>query len=438
MAKKKTKKKKKQERPDFETGAQVHVTREYQQDNLGRAVKAREIERTRWLAMLRDPTISLAVSIVKAMMMKQPWAFEGEDEEACEKYKKSVLPFKERIVESALMGILRGGWKSIEVAFKIEESISVLAGVKPLRNSCTDTMVYLDSGEFAGVRNRADSGTEVEIDNEHVIYVTVSEDTDEPADPLMRVAEGPFVKWEAADVGAQRYDDKCAGGFVHVRVPVGQTPYAARGGAETDNSIIALDMVKSLKGGGYAITPIKCDPETGEPVSEKAWSVEHVSAGGGLQPGFVVRQKYMDALKLRAFGIPERSTTEGTFGTKAEAEQHADIAVIVNTARHERIIKAVNEGPIKAMNRANYGKEEAVVLTLGKLEPEDRELFVGIFKSLMADPVFGDDIAARVNVEAMLDKLRIPTRTPEEAEALLEEKKAEQPDNEEDPADDGG
>jgi len=51
-----------------------------------------------------------------------------------------------------------------------------------------------------------------------------------------------------------------------------------------------------------------------------------MSATNTSQGSFIDRQKYLDALKMRAFGLPERSILEGSHGTKAEADVHADIA----------------------------------------------------------------------------------------------------------------
>lgn len=364
--------------------------------------------------MLRDPTIRLAVAVVTAMLKRQPWTVEGPDAEINEYVRDQIWPFRERIIRSGFRGYLRDGWRSFEVVYGVsDDGLYTIDGVKALKSNQTEVLVYEDTGDLAGVINTAGRDP-VQIDELHTLLINFDDEGyGDLGEALLNVAVVPHDKWKKSDEGAQRYDEKVAGGFLFIQYPVGTTPYSRRNGEETENAEIMTDLAESFKAAGYGGVPVIVDPDTGE-VKSTGWKVEHVSAGGGLQPNFVARAKYLDALKLRTFGLPERAVTEGVAGTKAEAEAHGDIAVLVNLDRHERIVSDVDRQIVRAFNFANYEDETICSLVLGRLDPEDRSLFSTIFQSLMTDPVFGEQIASQVDVATLLEKLNVPTRAIDE------------------------
>lgn len=412
------------EEPEFLTGPQVNVMNSGGR-NISEGKGKTPTKETRlrnkeavFDAMMRDPTIKLAIDIVVAMIKRVPWSVEGDVKEQCDHVYEQFNQYKDVIVRSAIRGSIRHGWRAFEVAFGTQSlDAYTVTGVKPLKNSLTQPLAYEDTGMFAGVTNKAVNGREeIEIDEEHVIFCNFEEDGfGDLGEPGLMTALGPYIKHENCDEGAQRYDKKVAGGLVFIQYPEGQTQF---NGAKTDTGTIATAIAKSFQAAGYAVAPLPMDPDTGEPL-EASWKVEHVSAGGGLQPNFIVRLKYLDALKLRAFGLPERSTTEGTLGTKAEAEAHADIAILVNMSRAETIVDAINN-VLEPMNLACYGDKKATQFVLGKLDPADRELFAEIFKALMADPMFGAEITQRIDASALLDKLNVPAKSTDEMMMLTE------------------
>ena len=364
--------------------------------------------------MLRDPTIKLAVDVITAMLMQQPWSVEGPNEEVCNYVWAQVEPNRKSIIRSSLRGYLRNGWRVFETAYGFANDTKLgmrqtVRGIKSLRASVTDVLVDSETGDVVGAENRADPYAPVIIDRDHIIFVNFDDEGyGDYGEALLRSAHRPWEKWNTCDAGAERYDAKIAGGFLHLKYPEGTTKYG-EDATEVDNSIIAAEFLKAVRSSGYGSTPVKIDENDGDPKLLDAWKLEHVSASSSGQPAFIMRLKYLDALKLRVFGIPERSTTEGTFGTKAEAEAHADIAILVNLQRHERIIEAVNPYLIEPFNQSNFGEAGACRLKLGKLDPHDRDLFQTIFTALMGDPVLGDDVAKRVDIEMLLEKLDIPT-----------------------------
>lgn len=367
--------------------------------------------------MLRHPTIRLAVDVITAMMMQQQWSMDGPDEKVNEYMLDQLNAHRKKLIRSSLLGMLVSGWRVFETSYGFAQNANLglrqtIEGVKALKSTRTEPLVDSETGELVGFENTDRFGHTTLVDRDHMILVNPDEEGfGELSDPQFRVSEGPFSKWEKCDEGAARYDEKVAGGFLWIKYPVGTTPFSENGNAETDNSKIAAALGASYKAAGWGATPVRVEEDgDGTQTLLEAWKAEIVSAAGGLQPGFITRLKYLDALMLRAFGIPERSVTEGTFGTKAEAEAHADIAILVNTSRHDVIVDSVNEYAVRPLNRANWGDPKATTLVLGKLDPTSRELFSQIFTALMADPMLGHDVSQRVSIEQLLEKLSIPTK----------------------------
>lgn len=365
--------------------------------------------------MLRHPTIRLATDIVKALLMRIPWTVDGENEQICEYVYSQIEPFKTYIIRSAVKGILKDGWRAFELVYGLGEHEALglrqtLDGVKALRSQNTSPMVWDDTGDFAGVETNGPRGSTVFIDADHTVLINADDEGfGDLAEPLLRVAQESHRKWELCDKGAQRYDDKVAGGFLAIGYPVGETEVTdGTTVSKIDNGELAARFGASIKAGGFGTYPRQADPETGE-YNKDDWKFDIIASGQGAQPAFVTREKYLDAMMMRAMGLPERAATEGTFGTKAEAEAHADIAITVNTERAEYVVEGINVGFTEPFNESNFGDPGVCKLCLGELDPDSRALFSQIFTSLMADPVFADQAAGRVDVAQVMDKLKIPT-----------------------------
>ena len=74
--------------------------------------------------------------------------------------------------------------------------------------------------------------------------------------------------------------------------------------------------------------------------------IELLSDSGKGQQPFTDRQKYLDILKVRAFGFPERSILEGQFGTKADVGDS-----VTTTGTHSRQVLATAGDGLKVYIR---------------------------------------------------------------------------------------
>lgn len=391
--------------------------------------------------ILRHPTVNLASRVVTAMLLSQPWIMEGDDDDWCNYAYSNIEPYRTMLVRSAMRGILMQGWRVLELAYDTIEDAPIiggtqntLVGMKALRNGLTQPLIYEDTGEFAGVYSTDAKGNTVSIDTDHLIFVNADEDyIGSLGEPQLRDVQETFRKWEKCDKVAQRYDEKVAGGMLAIGYPQGNFDVDQGDGSteKTNAADVAKIMADGAKGSGYLLYPRKPDPETGE-YKDGDWKLEHImSSGSGLQPNFIAREKYLDALMLRVFGIPERAVTEGSFGTKAEAEAHSAIAFLTNLDRSEFIMHGTNEGFVKPFNRACVGDEKACRLKLGDMTEANIALFGSIFTQMLKDPNSAVETYARVDIEQLMDKAGVPALSAEEQkkrQAELEAKKKEEAD----------
>jgi hypothetical protein len=219
----------------------------------------------------------------------------------------------------------------------------------------------------------------------------------------------PYDDWLLANKVAERYDRKVAGAHWVIYYPRGQTKY---NGEMTDNGVIAEELAQRMHAVSGVAVPRSVQEvvdtlgsEAGD-LESLQWKIELVSATTNASTAIIDRQKYLDTLKTRAYRFPERAILEGVFGTKAEAEAHADLAITGLDTRHIGLTDQVNRDLVNQTLRLNYGPgyDDKVFLKAAPLTDEAKAFLREIFKGMLADP----NIAAGMDVGALQEKLKIP------------------------------
>lgn len=231
----------------------------------------------------------------------------------------------------------------------------------------------------------------------------------------MRRAEGPYDSWEECESAARRFDTKIAGAHWVIYYPPGTSPYDGR--EAVPNFEIAKAILQSLESSGRVAIPgtlrkfvQNLNDALAAPTREQyAWHIELISAQGATgESAFVGRQKYIDALKARAVGIPERAIFEGQFGTKAEAEAHADFAISNIEMGHNDILDLLNHSVVNHMLLVNRGESYIDKVRVKASPLSDvklawlRNLYTGWFESNSKDEP--------IDWGAVRDKLGVPLR----------------------------
>jgi hypothetical protein len=345
-----------------------------------------------------DPTIAFARMLCVAPLVTVGWAYEEKDDApagAKEFIESQMEPWRIYLMKAIMEGYIDYGWTPFEMICKIDDGRVTISKFKQLIQDQTLILIDQYTGEYLGlrqynynVRGFSNAG-QVDLSVYDSLHVALDvEGTNWYGRALMENARLIYTQWNEVNVSANKYDTKIAGASWVVYYPVGSTPY---NGALTDNYDIAKNFLGQLRSNGKLAIPQQVaqfitDANTGK--QENPWKIELISDKGVTQTGFIDRQKYLDALKVRAFGMPERAVIEGQYGTKAEASAHADFAITTFEMRHQVALEQLNNQAVRFLLEANYGDDAcgSIVIKPRPLIDEKRQLLEKIYTQIITNP----------------------------------------------------
>lgn len=377
--------------------------------------KAREIR--------RDPTIRLCRELAMAPLLMAEWEYEtspyapeGSQQLVEEVMKDLRLP----LLRSTLCGMTDYGWQPYEIIADQRADGANGIKLKPLLQDVTNILVNADDGAFWGLRQDPSVGfnqlSYVYLLEQYQECFVMSQDvegTDWYGEPTLKSLEKVYDEGEIINRSARKYDAKVAGTHWVVYYPLGTS---TMGGVELDNGEIAKRLLQQAESVGGIVVPRSVvnslDTLNAAMAQSEAsqWKIELLSDKGSGQTAFIERLKYLDALKARAFGFPERAILEGQFGTKAEAEAHADIAVSNLEVRHAMICQQYNFKLVNVLLEWNYGPEArgTVRIKPSPLADDKRAFLEKLYLQLLANPqAFVTEMSA-VDMAQLRDRLGLP------------------------------
>ena len=144
--------------------------------------------------------------------------------------------------------------------------------------------------------------------------------------------------------------------------------------------------------------------------SHMPWKIELLGAPGSAESSFVGRQQYHDKLKVRGIGLPERAVIEGEFGTKAEAEAHADFAIDSLEMSHEEILEDLNNTLIDDLLRLNFGKSFVgkVRVQAAPLADDKKQMIRELYTNLLNSEEYSKQEYAVLDRDAIREHLKVP------------------------------
>ena len=373
-------------------------------------------------AMRTDPTIALARFILAAPLLTSEWSVEKEStapEGAQDLIAKNFIPMRNSIVESAFYSTIDFGWIGYEKVIKYDSELTanVLTKLKPLLQDRTDILVDSQDGCFAGLEHSDIFGNKWNIPLEKSLLINSNVEAGELyGQAAMANCESPYDNWHEANNAATRYDKKMAGAHWIIGYPLGTSQI---NGVEIDNAEVMRMIADHLQASGTVGIPTTLSAQLDSlneqsPKGQELWYVK-LEADPGGQTNFIDRMKYLDALKVRAIGLPERAVLEGQFGTKAEADAHGDLAILGMEARHNAIVRIVNWHCVNQILELNYGPKAKNTVYLKPAPIADTNLQ---FLRELYSKLLGTDIGAleahSVDMESLKDRLGIPIRPAED------------------------
>jgi hypothetical protein len=401
------------------TPAQVSVTVHYDGE-LGRPVGIGNDFYRKARLMRRDPTIKLARWFATAPIVGSSWSVEceyGVPSGAKELIEGMSEYLRHDLVQTALYGLYDHGWQGYEKSFIARpDNLYWCQYLKPLYADWTYILVLEKTGEFAGFRQDPQTltkyhGIELYLSTEESMLLYIdAEGTNWYGEAVMKAAEKAYDDWVICNQSAEKYDKKIAGSHWVVYYPRGTSMY---NGVDTDNAVIANEIAQNMRAVSSVAIPRSVqevvDTMSAQAASNESlqWKIDLLSDKSSAQSAIIDRLKYLDGLKFRAFGLPERSGLEGTYGTKAEAESHADLAILCLEMRHQGLCNQINRDLINQTMMLNYGPgyEDKVYLKPAPLTDEAKAFLREIYKTLVMAP----EEIAQLDMKALRDRLKVPT-----------------------------
>lgn len=374
--------------------------------------------------MRLDPTIALGRWLSSAPIISSAWSVEATDKapEGAKEFIDSIVqPLRFHLLRNVVYGQCDFGWQPFEVVKALNDEGKIIPRkLKPLLHDITTILIDTETGTFAGFENEAIAGEIVTLLAEDaLLYNFEPEAGDLYGNPILEVAQAAFDKWNKIEESATRYDAKIAGAHLVIYFPIGKSRI---NGEEKDNGLIAKELAESWKASGYAIIPRKFQETIDEfnKGSADAWKIELLTDAGAGKSAFVERQAYLDKLKVRAFGLPERAVLEGEYGTKADAGEHGDFAIVNLELRHLDIALTTNWHFVNKFLRYNYGKqfENTVYIVPASISDEAVGFLRDLYKAIIAAPDVGLLEAAAIDNNALRERLNVPTLPGSEQPAI--------------------
>lgn len=365
--------------------------------------------------MRKQPTISLSRQLIIAPVLAAHWNYlETDDapEGAKDFIKKQLTPFRMHLLRTTFQGYIDFGWQPYEKIFKVcKDGMIGLKKLKPLLQRDTFILVDKRTGAYEGLKQ---SNThilpEIVLTVPETLLVSLDvEGTDWYGHSIFESTEVAFDQYENSRKGADRYDKKVAGSHWIIHYPPGESDY--NGQQDVSNDEIAHDILNKLEASGRIAVPKSLEAMIDEmSKAANSWEIELVSDVSNTTSNFIERLKYLDALIVRSFGVPERAVLEGSFGTKAEADSHGDAAVLNMDMRHRLAVVTYNQHLVNHLMRVNFGEEyeDTVYIEPAPLDASQRKLLATIYDRVLQSPGAGPEEIASIDSETLKSELGIP------------------------------
>ena len=235
--------------------------------------------------------------------------------------------------------------------------------------------------------------------------------------------------WTELSRKRNQYFAKVAGVVPVIEYPEGESRDAH--GAVQSNFDLARAVLQNLgQGKGVAMPNIFARyagdlARSGIDLEQlKAWHISFLETNEQHGREFTETMRHLESLMLRGWLVPERAVTEGQYGTKAEAGEHAKLALTAAELLLEDILRCVNWYLVNPLVVLNFGRraENSVTLVRGGLDPAEQAFFRELIQKVLAAPSNVQTLWEMLDVEAMLDGVGLPRTAQKAAPADRSEK----------------
>lgn len=364
--------------------------------------------------MRNDPTIALCRAAATAPVKFASYSVEGEHAEAVD-FIRSFLQDEWFGIVRLLLYAVDYGWVPAEKVWYVDpKTHRQHCRLRALRQEHTQALVDSETGELVGLQQQ-----ETKLDLRSALVFTID---GEYGDPYGRSRYENFrtqawEPWKKVIGQLDRYHQKASGVVPVLRYPVGVSK--SKGGQEVDNFTHAQNVLNSLSRVKGVAIPWKIENWMVEALRQganlkdlAAWQLEFMDVKAGAGGEMIQTARYYDSLKARGMLVPERSVLEGQFGTKAEAGEHADVAMAVAEELFMDIVDCVNRQVIDDLVLVNFGPQAVggarAVPT--PMRDDEKAFSKELVKAVLENPNNADLVQAMLDFDSMIDATGLPRR----------------------------
>lgn len=362
-------------------------------------------------AIRKDSTIALVRELTPGPILASNWNIEGAEDQVPEErvkfIRKDMLRIRDTFLLQAVRGLMDFGWMPFEKVWeKDEKGFIHLKKLKPLLHDYTWILVDKHGG-FLGFQQNDLHQTVIPLRKALLLSQDV-EGTNWYGEGKLEIASKPVADWDDSNEGANRYDKKIAGSHWVVYYPIGETEL---NGVMTDNFEIAKTMLNNLESSGKMALPQSFQTHILDMNQKQdGWKVETLSDSVARQFSFVKRLEYLDKLKVRAYGFPDKAILEGKFAPNNEAGVHANITATALDVRHNYIVHMLNLHIVDPTLRYNWGKEaeETVRINPAPITNMSLGFLQDVYKMMLNNQQAVGYEYNSVDMAELRDKIAIP------------------------------
>ncbi|MCX5658574.1 MAG: hypothetical protein NTW19_02495 [Planctomycetota bacterium] len=322
----------------------------------------------------------------------------------------NIRPLWPAICRDAMLA-LDYGWKGFEKVYVHDAGRLVLHKLKPLAPELTRIQVDPATGGFAGLEQRGVSLPAGKC----FVYSYDPEDDGLYGRSRHENVRAAWAAWTDLLAKEGQYATKVAGVTPIVTYPEGVG--RDRHGAERPNFELAQAVLANLGLGHGVAMPNRLAGwaedlvRGGIDVSQlAAWQIRFLEPSGQHGQDLVRQMQHKESLMLRGWLVPERAVAEGHAGTRADAEQHADLALSIAQETLDDLLRCVNRHVVDPLLALNFGEAArgSVRLTASPIADAGAGLARAMLLAAMGSPPNAETLLRTLDLDAMVEQQGLP------------------------------
>ena len=364
--------------------------------------------------MRTNPTVAIARAAATAPMRLADKVYKARDDapaDALEFVTEQIDIHWSRLLRAMLLA-LDYGWAPFEKVWGVSDGKFVYDKLKPLRVDITKPLEDKATGAFAGLTQ----GKAVVPVNKSFVYSYDSEAGNVYGRSRHEnIRENAWFPWTEIAKRQHAYATKVAGVIPMIEYPEGKS--RDKNGNDVDNFVLAQRVLAGLgKGDGVAMPNIYSKNATdlaraGVSLDKlRAWNISFIETKGMHGDELTNMMRHKESLIMRGWLVPERVATEGQFGTKAEAGEHAEIGLMIADLDFAEMLQFVSWYLIDPLLFYNYGPEAigSVWVESGGLGSAERAFVRSLVAAVLGNPQSPELFLAMLDINAVLDAVNLP------------------------------